>query len=94
MPFTYEYPHPAVTVDVAVFTAVDGVVNAAGPWAGSVSELAELAIPLTPLRRQWLTTTHLPKLPPDFPFVIDFINPETIVSTSGTRPAWSDTSAR
>ena len=27
MPYTYEYPHPAVTVDVAVFTAIHGVVN-------------------------------------------------------------------
>lgn len=27
MPYTYEYPHPAVTVDVALFTAVAGVVN-------------------------------------------------------------------
>jgi sarcosine oxidase subunit beta len=27
---------------------------------------------LTPLRRQWLTTTPLPDLPSDFPFVIDF----------------------
>lgn len=24
MPYTYEYPHPAVTVDIAVFTFVDG----------------------------------------------------------------------
>jgi sarcosine oxidase, subunit beta len=48
------------------------VVNAAGPWAGAVSELAGLSIPLIPLRRQWLTTTSLPELPPDFPFVIDF----------------------
>ncbi|HBX71294.1 MAG TPA: FAD-binding oxidoreductase [Chloroflexi bacterium] len=48
------------------------VVNAAGPWAGAVSELAGLPIPLTPLRRQWLTTSALPELPPDFPFVIDF----------------------
>jgi sarcosine oxidase subunit beta len=48
------------------------VVNAAGPWSGAVAELAGLSIPLTPLRRQWLTTTHLPELPPDFPFVIDF----------------------
>ncbi len=48
------------------------VVNAAGPWAGAVSDLAGLSIPLTPLRRQWLTTTSLPELPPDFPFVIDF----------------------
>ena len=48
------------------------VVNAAGPWAGLVSDLAGLSIPLTPLRRQWLTTTSIPELPPDFPFVIDF----------------------
>ncbi len=48
------------------------VVNAAGPWAGKVSHLAGVPIPIQPLRRQWLTTTHLPDLPPDFPFVIDF----------------------
>ena len=24
MPYTYDYPHPAVTVDVAVFTVRDG----------------------------------------------------------------------
>ena len=48
------------------------VVNAAGPWAGTVTELAGFSIPLTALRRQWLTTTSLPELPPDFPFVIDF----------------------
>jgi sarcosine oxidase subunit beta len=48
------------------------IVNAAGPWAGTVAELAELSIPLAPLRRQWLTTTALPELPLDFPFVIDF----------------------
>ena len=48
------------------------VVNAAGPWAGVVSHMAGVPIPLTPLRRQWLTTTPLPGLPPDFPFVIDF----------------------
>lgn len=54
------------------YVATPVVVNAAGPWAGAVSELAGLSIPLTPLRRQWLTTTSLPDLPPDFPFVIDF----------------------
>jgi sarcosine oxidase subunit beta len=48
------------------------VINATGPWAGMVSEMAGLQIPLVPLRRQWLTTTPLPKLPKDFPFVIDF----------------------
>lgn len=48
------------------------VVNAAGPWAGVVGRMAGVDIPVTPLRRQWLTTTPLPDLPPDFPFVIDF----------------------
>lgn len=48
------------------------VVNAAGPWAGHVSEMAGLRIPLVPLRRQWFTTTPIPQIPGDFPFVIDF----------------------
>jgi sarcosine oxidase subunit beta len=48
------------------------VINAAGPWSGLIAEMAGIAMPLTPLRRQWLTTTPLPDLPPDFPFVIDF----------------------
>lgn len=48
------------------------VINAAGPWAGKVGSLAGLNIPITPLRRQMLTTTPLPDIPPDFPFVIDF----------------------
>ena len=48
------------------------VVNAAGPWAGKVGSMAGIAIPITPLRRQWLTTTPIPDLPLDFPFVIDF----------------------
>ncbi len=48
------------------------VVNAAGPWAGQIGKLAGLDIPITPLRRQMLTTTPLPGIPPDFPFVIDF----------------------
>ncbi len=48
------------------------VVNAAGPWAGRVADMAGLQIPLIPLRRQWFTTTPLPQIPEDFPFVIDF----------------------
>jgi len=48
------------------------VVNAAGPWAGRVGRLAGVKIPIQPLRRQWLTTTPLPDLPADFPFLIDF----------------------
>jgi sarcosine oxidase, subunit beta len=52
--------------------ACDVVVNATGPWADPVSRLAGLPLPVTPVRRQMLTTTPLPELLPDFPFVIDF----------------------
>ena len=48
------------------------VVNAAGPWASLIGKMAGVDIPITPLRRQMLTTTPLPTLPLDFPFVIDF----------------------
>jgi sarcosine oxidase subunit beta len=48
------------------------VINAAGPWAGEIGRMAGVDIPITPLRRQMLTTTPLPEIPPDFPFVIDF----------------------
>lgn len=48
------------------------VVNAAGPWSAVVSEMAAVPLPVTPIRRQMLTTTPLPEIPPDFPFVIDF----------------------
>jgi sarcosine oxidase subunit beta len=48
------------------------VVNAAGPFAGEVSKMLGLDVPIWPLRRQMLVTTPLPEVPPDFPFVIDF----------------------
>jgi len=48
------------------------VVNAAGPWAGQLGKLAGVDIPITPLRRQMFTTSQLPQIPGDFPFVIDF----------------------
>ncbi len=48
------------------------VVNCAGPWAGQISAMGGLELPITPIRRQMLTTTPLPDLPADFPFVIDF----------------------
>src|SRR5690606_36477183 len=52
--------------------ACDVVVNAAGPWAAVVSKMAGVPLPVTPIRRQMLTTTPIPELPDDFPFVIDF----------------------
>ena len=48
------------------------VVDATGPWASLTGQMAGIHVPVTPLRRQWLTTTELPELPSDFPFVIDF----------------------
>jgi sarcosine oxidase subunit beta len=48
------------------------VVNAAGPWAGVVGEMAGLDIPVVPLRRQIVVTGPLPGVPEGFPFVIDF----------------------
>ncbi|MFQ5921707.1 MAG: NAD(P)/FAD-dependent oxidoreductase, partial [Anaerolineales bacterium] len=52
--------------------ACEHVVNAAGPWAGQVGRYAGLEIPIQPIRRQMVTTTPLPAIPDDFPFVIDF----------------------
>jgi sarcosine oxidase, subunit beta len=48
------------------------VVNAAGPWAGLIGQLAGVDVPIVPLRRQIMTTTPLPEVPQDFPFVLDF----------------------
>ncbi|MCB8984802.1 MAG: FAD-binding oxidoreductase [Ardenticatenaceae bacterium] len=48
------------------------VVNAAGPWAGLIGDMVGAPLPITPLRRQMLTTTPMPDIPSDFPFVIDF----------------------
>jgi sarcosine oxidase subunit beta len=48
------------------------VANAAGPWLAPVGAMAGVEIPVTPVRRQMVTTTALPDVPPDFPFVIDF----------------------
>lgn len=52
--------------------ACENVVNAAGPWSGVVSDMVGVPLPITPIRRQMLTTTPLPQIPPDFPFIIDF----------------------
>lgn len=52
--------------------ACEMVVNAAGPWAALIGDMAGVSLPIVPVRRQMLTTAPLPDLPPDFPFVIDF----------------------
>jgi sarcosine oxidase subunit beta len=48
------------------------VVNAAGPWAQVIGEMAGLEIPVVPLRRQIVVTGPMPEIPDDFPFVIEF----------------------
>lgn len=52
--------------------ACETVVNAAGPWSAPISATASVSLPITPIRRQILTTTPIPNLPSDFPFIIDF----------------------
>ena len=54
--------------NIATRTAI----NCAGPWSALIGEMAGVKVPVSPVRRQWLTTTPLPRVPPDFPFVIDF----------------------
>jgi sarcosine oxidase subunit beta len=54
------------------YIATAMVVNAAGPWARLLGKMAGVEIPITSLRRQMFTTTTLPEIPADFPFVIDF----------------------
>jgi sarcosine oxidase subunit beta len=48
------------------------VLNAAGPWAALIGEMAGVQIPIVPIRRQMFTTNPLKEIPEDFPFVIDF----------------------
>jgi sarcosine oxidase subunit beta len=50
------------------------VLNAAGPWSAVVGKMAGVDLPIEPIRRQMFTTTPLPEIPPDFPFVLDFAN--------------------
>ncbi len=52
--------------------ATSTVVNAAGPWAGVVGDMAGVDIPIVPVRRQITVTAPIPEIPPDFPFIIDF----------------------
>ncbi|MHB8777483.1 MAG: NAD(P)/FAD-dependent oxidoreductase [Anaerolineales bacterium] len=48
------------------------ILNAAGPWAGQIGQMAGIQIPIAPLRRQMFTTNPLKEIPEGFPFVIDF----------------------
>ena len=48
------------------------VVNAAGPWAGRVARLAQVDLPIEPLRRHIFVTEAVPGLDEDFPLTIEF----------------------
>ena len=50
--------------------SVDVVVNAAGPWAGSVAAIAGVPLPVTPLRRQAAATIPCDLLPERMPMTI------------------------
>jgi sarcosine oxidase, subunit beta len=47
------------------------VVNAAGPWAALIGEMAGLALPVSPRPRQVFSVSPVEGLGPDFPFTID-----------------------
>ena len=53
------------------FLSTRVVVNAAGPWAAKVAELAGAELPVEPLRRQLVPTEPFDQLPKRFPMVID-----------------------
>ena len=53
------------------FVSTRVVVNAAGPWAASVAQLAGVSLPVEPLRRQLVPTEPFNQLPQRFPMVID-----------------------
>jgi sarcosine oxidase subunit beta len=48
------------------------VVNAAGPWGGSVGALADVEVPVRPYRRQIFTTRPLPEFRTEPPLTIDY----------------------
>jgi sarcosine oxidase, subunit beta len=59
-----------VTSDGSIATNV--VICAAGPWSRGGGQMAGIALPVTPLRRQILFTEAIDGLPADLPMTIDF----------------------
>jgi sarcosine oxidase subunit beta len=53
------------------FISTPVVVNAAGPWAAQVAQMAGVKLPVEPLRRQLVPTEPFSQLPQRFPMVID-----------------------
>lgn len=50
------------------------VVNAAGPWAKSVGEMAGVDVPVEPIRRQYFITQPMEWIAESFPLLIDWSN--------------------
>jgi sarcosine oxidase subunit beta len=48
------------------------IISTTGAWSSQIGNMVGLEIPIEPVRRQWLTTTPMPEIPPSFPLVIDF----------------------
>lgn len=48
------------------------IVNAAGPWSGRVAALADLELPVEPLRRHLFMTHAFDRLPALMPFILHF----------------------
>ena len=67
------------------------VVNAAGPWAAQVAKLADVELPVEPLRRMLVPTEPFADFPHSAPMIIDMSNgfhfrPEAL----GFLLAWND----
>ncbi len=67
------------------------VVNAAGPWAASVAQMAGAFLPVEPLRRMLVPTEPFPDVPENLPMVVDMatgfhFRPES----RGLLLAWND----
>jgi sarcosine oxidase subunit beta len=50
------------------------VVNAAGPWASQVAEMAVVDLPVTPLRRMLIPTEPFDEVSHEIPMVVDMTN--------------------
>jgi len=59
-------------VTAAGRVSTGAVICTAGPWSRQVGQWAGVDLPVTPLRRQILTTEPIPGVDPRTPFTIDF----------------------
>jgi len=61
----------AVVTDQGTITA-GAVICAAGAWSAAIGEMADVELPVQPVRRQVMFTEPMSGLPPVVPFTIDF----------------------